>query len=231
MQRIAERYRRARYDVWIEPPGSSMPPRLSWLQGDLIAQRGNEQVLVLIEGDDEQLQLLADVIEHTAGWRLEIDRFDELGDAACTGPAEPDRSPLDHLEIAAAPTSTTRTGVPDRVATTTRVTPPFAAPNTGDAGVAHTKDFRWSGQTAMTKRQQQLERIARRYQSEGFEVTVDPGPELTPERLAWLRADLVAQRGHEHILVLLEGTDELDFLSTIVNEIAGWRLDLHRLRD
>jgi REase_AHJR-like len=81
VREIAQRYRHAGFDVCIEPTGTAMPPRLSWLQGDLIAQRGNQRVLVLIDGADEQLRLLADVVEHTAGWRLEIDRFDELGEA------------------------------------------------------------------------------------------------------------------------------------------------------
>jgi hypothetical protein len=81
MRDIAQRYRHAGFEVCIEPPGTAMPPRLSWLQGDLIARRGNERVLVLIEGDDEPLQLLADVVEHIAGWRLEIDRLDKWGEA------------------------------------------------------------------------------------------------------------------------------------------------------
>jgi hypothetical protein len=50
-----------------------------------------------------------------------------------------------------------------------------------------------------------------------------------PERLAWLRVDLVAQRGDDHVLVLLEETDELEFLTGIVNDIAGWRLAIHRV--
>jgi len=82
----------------------------------------------------------------------------------------------------------------------------------------------------MTKRQQKLQRIAQQYQGEGYEVAVDPRPHHMPERLAWLRADLVAQRGDEHVLVLIEGTVGLEFLTTIVDDIADWRVDLHRLR-
>jgi REase_AHJR-like protein len=74
---IAERYVREGYQVAIEPTGTLMPPPLSWLQADLVAWRHDERVLVLIEGADEQLQLVADVINRTTGWRLDVDRLEE----------------------------------------------------------------------------------------------------------------------------------------------------------
>jgi hypothetical protein len=74
---IAERYVREGYQVAIEPTGTVMPPPLAWLQADLVAWRHDERVLVLIEGADEQLQLVADVINRTTGWRLDVDHLEE----------------------------------------------------------------------------------------------------------------------------------------------------------
>lgn len=84
----------------------------------------------------------------------------------------------------------------------------------------------------VTSKRQQLQRIAERYRSEGYEVWLDPAPELMPARLGWLRGDLIAQRGDEHVLVLVDGEDnQLQFLADIVGDIvgdiAGWRLDVH----
>jgi len=84
----------------------------------------------------------------------------------------------------------------------------------------------------MVTRLQQVQRIAARYRSEGYEVTVDPSSDLMPERLGWLRADLIAQRGDEHLLVLLGGEDnQLQFLADVVSDLAGWRFVHFGLED
>jgi hypothetical protein len=86
LERIADRYRRAGYHVTINPPATAMPPPLSWLQGDLIAETGNDHILILVDGHDAQHHLLTDILHQTDGWRLDIDRYDP---ADPTDPADP----------------------------------------------------------------------------------------------------------------------------------------------
>ena len=80
----------------------------------------------------------------------------------------------------------------------------------------------------MSSRQQHVQQIAEQYRRHGYAVSVDPASERMPAELAWLRADLIAERGDEHVLVLVGGEDkQIRFLAGIIADIAGWRLDHH----
>jgi REase_AHJR-like len=78
----------------------------------------------------------------------------------------------------------------------------------------------------MSSRQQQVHRIAEMYRRNGYAVSFDPPIERMPAELGWLRVELIAERGDDHVLVLVGVEDsQLRFLEGIVDNIAGWRLD------
>jgi hypothetical protein len=81
--------------------------------------------------------------------------------------------------------------------------------------------------------QQSIERIASRYQDEGFHVSVQPQGDQIPQFLAGFHLDMIATRGNEGVVVEVK-TNRIDLssdpdvarLAEIVNAQPGWRLDL-----
>lgn len=65
VRRTADRYRREGDEVFINPPPEQVPAGLEWLRGDLFAHRGEEQVLVIVQGDVAQFLLRCRFFEAT----------------------------------------------------------------------------------------------------------------------------------------------------------------------
>jgi hypothetical protein len=80
---------------------------------------------------------------------------------------------------------------------------------------------------------QSIERIARRYRDEGYDVIVHPQGDQIPPFLAGFPLDMLATRGNEGVVVEVK-TKRIDLssdpsaarLAEIVNAQPGWRLDL-----
>ena len=69
----------------------------------------------------------------------------------------------------------------------------------------------------MSSRQQQVRQIAEKYRRHGYAVSVDPAFERMPVELAWLHVDLIAERGAEHVLILIGPEDDrVRFLADVV---------------
>jgi hypothetical protein len=81
--------------------------------------------------------------------------------------------------------------------------------------------------------QEALERVAKRYQDEGYDVIVHPHVDQVPPFAAGFQLDLVAARGIQSVVVVIK-TNRIDLsndpqitrLAEIVNAQPGWRLDL-----
>lgn len=78
-----------------------------------------------------------------------------------------------------------------------------------------------------------LERVARRYRDEGYDVVVGPRGELVPPFLAGFQPDLIATRGNEAVVVEVKTTridlandPSITRLAEIANGRPGWRFDL-----
>jgi hypothetical protein len=73
--------------------------------------------------------------------------------------------------------------------------------------------------------------IARRYEADGYEVTVEPAPEQLPEPLASYHPDLLVRKGGETVLIEIKSRaelqkKELEELAAAVRQLPGWRLEL-----
>jgi hypothetical protein len=81
--------------------------------------------------------------------------------------------------------------------------------------------------------QQAIERIAKRYRDEGYDVIVLPQGDQIPPFLAGFRLDMIATRGNEYVVVEVK-TNRIDLssdpyaarLAQIINAQPDWRLDL-----
>ena len=75
LERIAEEYRSKGFYVLVEPSGSDLPPFLGKHHPDLIARRGDEQLVIEVKasrsdaGPDE-VRELAESVKNEPGWRL-----------------------------------------------------------------------------------------------------------------------------------------------------------------
>ncbi len=79
--------------------------------------------------------------------------------------------------------------------------------------------------------QEAAARTVQRLREQGWDVLVEPGPEVLPETLAGFRPDLLARRGDERALVEIRSRrqpPDLDMvtLAERVAALPGWRLDL-----
>ena len=80
---------------------------------------------------------------------------------------------------------------------------------------------------------EQLRRVARQYEMEGYRVVLNPSGEQIPPFLAGYEPDILAIRGYEHVLVEVRPnrssmSDEpgITKLAALVNSEPGWRFDL-----
>ena len=78
-----------------------------------------------------------------------------------------------------------------------------------------------------------LERIAKRYKDEGFDVVVSPHADKVPPFAVGFELDLIAIRGNEGVVVEIKTNrfelardPQITRLAQIVNAQPGWRLDL-----
>jgi hypothetical protein len=82
-----------------------------------------------------------------------------------------------------------------------------------------------------TSERQALERIARRYRSEGYEVLISPSPAERPEPLRDFHIDLIARRPDETVIVEVKDarsdkmTPQIASLAELVNSIPHHRFD------
>ena len=82
----------------------------------------------------------------------------------------------------------------------------------------------------MSSRYELVQRITETYRRNGYAVSVGAAIEQMPTELAWLRVEFIAERDDDHVLVLVAIEDsQLQLLESIVDSIAGWRLDHHTL--
>lgn len=77
----------------------------------------------------------------------------------------------------------------------------------------------------------EVDGIARRMRSEGWDVVAKPGPELLPDSLSDFRPDLVARRGEEAVVVEVRSRrrpPDVDMvqLAERISELPGWRLNV-----
>jgi hypothetical protein len=74
--------------------------------------------------------------------------------------------------------------------------------------------------------------LAREYEAQGYQVLLEPPPEMRPAFLANFRPDMLALSHDENVVVevrshaTLASEDDLVALTQAVNAIPGWRLDL-----
>jgi REase_AHJR-like protein len=91
IRQYAEWYTEQGYQVSVEPTPSELPEFLRTLAPDMIARRGAESVIVEIKTSSpasfEKVQQLARVLEHRAGWKLQVVYID-LADPEWTPPAK-----------------------------------------------------------------------------------------------------------------------------------------------
>jgi hypothetical protein len=94
LELVAERYRRQGFEVAVSPAPGSLPEALRTFVPDLLAQKGNERVVVQIKRrsgapSGEQLSALAEAVAREPGWRLEVVLFEP--------PSPPESLPSAHL--------------------------------------------------------------------------------------------------------------------------------------
>jgi len=75
IERIAEEYRSKGYEVLVEPSDPDLPPFLQGRQPDLIARRGDEQLVIelrtsLSKSEPDRLTELAERVQREPGWKL-----------------------------------------------------------------------------------------------------------------------------------------------------------------
>lgn len=75
--------------------------------------------------------------------------------------------------------------------------------------------------------------VAQQYRADGFEVTVQPGPDMLPSFAAGRDIDILAVKGDEHVIVEVKETQQqlrsdatLSRLVELANTLPGWRVDL-----
>src|SRR5205823_6535441 len=78
-----------------------------------------------------------------------------------------------------------------------------------------------------------IERIAKRYRDEGYDVIVHPRGDQVPSFAAGFELDLLATRGNEGVIVEVETNrialghnPQITRLAQVVNSQPGWRLDV-----
>ena len=81
----------------------------------------------------------------------------------------------------------------------------------------------------------ELQKVAERYEQNGYEVVVDPLPEDIPAFLQGYRPDLLAYKGDEKVAVEIKAAGEalnegVAFMAGIVNSQPGWRFDFGRCK-
>jgi uncharacterized protein YutE (UPF0331/DUF86 family) len=82
-----------------------------------------------------------------------------------------------------------------------------------------------------TSERQALERIARKYEKEGYKVQISPSPSELPEQLKTFEIDLMARRGDETVIVEVKSARsekmpvEIARLAELVNSIPHHRFD------
>ena len=109
IERVAQRYRDEGYDVIVRPHGDQLPPYVADFQIDLLANRGNERVIVEIKSNridlagDPHLTRLAEVVNARAGWRLDVVVLESETsvEKAAQEASEPSDEQLDQILIAA----------------------------------------------------------------------------------------------------------------------------------
>jgi hypothetical protein len=76
IRQYADWYSQQGYQVSVEPPARELPEFLRTLAPDLIARRGDENIVVEVKTSSpasfEQVQQLARALEHRAGWKLQV---------------------------------------------------------------------------------------------------------------------------------------------------------------
>jgi hypothetical protein len=77
-EQVAEQYRAEGYTVTIRPRGGELPPLALGLSADLLATKEGEKVLVQVREnradlrDDPESMRLADAVQQSPGWRLDL---------------------------------------------------------------------------------------------------------------------------------------------------------------
>ena len=77
VQKVGQVYRDKGYDVLIEPQGDQLPDFLQAFRPDLIAHKGDENIVVEVRmrgqvSDFPQVNELAKVVRNEAGWKFEL---------------------------------------------------------------------------------------------------------------------------------------------------------------
>lgn len=98
LERVAQQYRDEGYEVILEPRGEAVPRFLNGFQPDLIARRGDENIVAEVAlkrgdlADDAQLLATADRINRQPGWRLDLIVLERetMADKALRVGVEPD---------------------------------------------------------------------------------------------------------------------------------------------
>jgi Holliday junction resolvase len=76
------------------------------------------------------------------------------------------------------------------------------------------------------------EQVARRLVREGYDVVVEPGPDLLPPDLARFRPDILARRGEEKLIVEIKARSDrpsgsqIQELARLVRAKPGWHFEL-----
>ena len=77
------------------------------------------------------------------------------------------------------------------------------------------------------------EQVARQLVGEGYEVFVQPGPQLLPRELVGLQPDILARRGdNENLIVEVkltpssEGAEQVKRIAQVVKSLPGWQVRL-----
>ena len=76
------------------------------------------------------------------------------------------------------------------------------------------------------------EQVARQLVGEGYEVFVQPGPQLLPRELVGLQPDILARRGDENLIVEVklapssEGAEQVKRIAQVVKSLPGWQVRL-----
>jgi hypothetical protein len=84
LQRVAQRYRSAGYDVIVRPQGEAVPSFARDLEPDIIATRGDQHIVVEVKSDlsdlaeDRSLPSKAEIVNAQPGWRFDVVILEQL---------------------------------------------------------------------------------------------------------------------------------------------------------
>jgi uncharacterized protein YutE (UPF0331/DUF86 family) len=78
----------------------------------------------------------------------------------------------------------------------------------------------------------EVSNVAERYRQRGYDVIIEPAPQQIPKFLKDLRPDLIATKGHDHVVVevkareALRNSDSARQMADLVGKEPNWRFEL-----